>query len=51
MYYVYMDVDAIFCLFVCVDVGLRGHEVELMRVPSRQGPVRPPRGESWVGKR
>ena len=32
-------------MFVCVDVGLHGREVELIRVPARQGLVRPPRGE------
>jgi hypothetical protein len=51
MYYVLMDVDAIFCLFVCADVGPRGHEVELMRAPARQEPVRSPQGEPWVGER
>jgi hypothetical protein len=42
-----MDVDAILCLFVCADVGPHGHEVELVRVLARQGPVRPLR----VGER
>jgi hypothetical protein len=46
-----IDVDTIICLFVCADVGPHGHEFELMRASARQGPVRPPRGELWVGER
>jgi hypothetical protein len=46
-----MDVDAIFCLFVCADVGPRGREVELMRASARQEPVRPPWGEPRAGER
>jgi hypothetical protein len=46
-----MDVDAILCLFVCADVGPRGHEVEWVRVSTRQGPVRHPRGEPQAGER
>jgi hypothetical protein len=51
MYYVYIDADAILCLFVCADVGPRRREVDLVRVPAREGPVRPLRGESRVGER
>jgi hypothetical protein len=39
-----MDADAIVS-FLCVDVGPRRHEVELVRASARQGLVRPPRGE------
>jgi hypothetical protein len=44
-YVLCIDVDTIIWLFVCADVGPRGHEVELMRAPTHQDPVRPPRGE------
>jgi hypothetical protein len=46
-----MDADAIFCLFVCADVGPRGREVELMRTLAHQELVRPPRGEPRAGER
>jgi hypothetical protein len=46
-----IDVDTIIWLFVCADVGPRGHEVELMRASARQEPVRPPRGEPRAGER
>jgi hypothetical protein len=37
-------------VFVCVYVGPHGREVELIRVPTRQGPMRPPRGELRAGE-
>jgi hypothetical protein len=37
--------------FVCVDVGPRGREMELVREPAREGMERPPRGDLRVGKR
>jgi hypothetical protein len=46
-----MDANAILCLFVCVDVGPHGCEVELVRVSTRQGLVGPPRGEPRAGER
>jgi hypothetical protein len=36
---------------VCAYVGPHGCKVELVRVSTCQGPVRPPRGEPWVGGR
>jgi hypothetical protein len=45
-----MDVDAILCLFVCVDVGPHRCEVEWVRALARQGPVRPLQGELRVGE-
>jgi hypothetical protein len=36
---------------VCVDVGPRGWEVEMVRVSARQGPMRPPRWEPCAGDR
>jgi hypothetical protein len=42
-----MDVDVSLCLFVCADVGPCKREVETVRAPARQGPVRPP----WAGER
>jgi hypothetical protein len=36
---------------VCADVGPRGQEIELVRVPTRQGPVRLWRGEPRVRER
>jgi hypothetical protein len=39
-----IDVDTIVWVFVCADVGPRGCEVELMRVPTRQELGRPPWG-------
>jgi hypothetical protein len=35
---------------VCADVGPHGREVELVRAPARQGPVRPLRGELQAGE-
>jgi hypothetical protein len=46
-----MDVDVILCLFVCADVGPRRREVELVRAPAHQEPVRPLQGEPRVGER
>jgi hypothetical protein len=46
-----IDVDTIVWLFVCADVGPCGREVEMVRALAHQEPVRPPRGESWVGER
>jgi hypothetical protein len=46
MTYAYdIDVDTIYCLFVCVDVAPCGHEVELWRALARHEPERLPRGE------
>jgi hypothetical protein len=36
---------------VYADVGPRGREVELIKVSSSQGPVRPPQGEPRAGER
>jgi hypothetical protein len=44
MFYIWMDVDAI-VVFVCVDVGTQGLEVELVRVSARWGLVRSSHGE------
>ena len=38
-------------MFFCVDVGLCGQEVEMIRAPARQGPVRPPWGELQARER
>jgi hypothetical protein len=46
-----INVDTIVWLFVCANVGPRGHEVVLMRASSHQDPVRPPWGEPWEGER
>jgi hypothetical protein len=52
MAYVYdIDVDTIYCSFVCAYVALHEREVELWRAPTHQEPERPPRGGSWVGER
>jgi hypothetical protein len=52
MTYAYdIDVDTIYCLFVCVDVAPHGHEVELLRAPACQETERPPRGGLRVGER
>jgi hypothetical protein len=46
-----IDADTIICLFVCADVGPRGHEVELLRASARQELGRPPWGGSRAGER
>jgi hypothetical protein len=52
MKYVFcIDVDTVVWLFVCADVGPRGHEVELMRVSARQKLGRPPQGGPRAGER
>jgi hypothetical protein len=39
MFYIWMDVDAITFFVVCEDVGPRRREVDLIRVPTCEGPV------------
>jgi hypothetical protein len=46
-----IDVDTIFWLFVCADVGPRECEVELLRVSARKEPGRPPQGGPQAGER
>ena len=46
-----IDDDTIFCLFICVDVGPRGHEVELMRASIGQELGRLSRGGPRGGER
>jgi hypothetical protein len=46
-----MDNDGIHFFFVCVDVGSRERDVEWVREPAHQGPVRPLWGQPWAGER